>query len=70
MIVKHRDNFTSLPFFRIQRRVVRLKSTDVSEEYIASIFRIEEIICFHAAFLLGLFFGSEDEGDMFLRNVN
>jgi hypothetical protein len=24
---------------------------------------------FHAGFLLGLFFGPEDEGDMFLRNV-
>jgi hypothetical protein len=25
--------------------------------------------CFHADFLLGLFFNSEDGGDMFLRNV-
>jgi hypothetical protein len=25
--------------------------------------------CFHASFLLGLFFDPEDGGDMFLRNV-
>jgi hypothetical protein len=25
--------------------------------------------CFHAGFLLGLFFDPEDGGDMFLRNV-
>jgi hypothetical protein len=25
--------------------------------------------CFHAGILLGLFFGPEDGGDMFLRNV-
>jgi hypothetical protein len=25
--------------------------------------------CFHAGFLLGLFFGREDGGDMFLRNI-
>jgi hypothetical protein len=25
--------------------------------------------CFHASFLLGIFFDPEDEGDMFLRNV-
>jgi hypothetical protein len=25
--------------------------------------------CFHAGFLLGLFFDPEDAGDMFLRNV-
>jgi hypothetical protein len=30
-----------------------------------------EYLCylFHAGFLLGLFFDSEDGGDMFLRNV-
>jgi hypothetical protein len=43
-----------------------LKVTDVSEEDIASIFRVEEeaeqetrahlVTCFHAGFLLGLFF--------------
>jgi hypothetical protein len=26
-------------------------------------------ICFHAGFLLGLFFEPEDRGNMFLRNV-
>jgi hypothetical protein len=26
--------------------------------------------CFHAGFLLGLFFDSDDEGDMFLRNIS
>jgi hypothetical protein len=28
-----------------------------------------DITCFHAGFLLGLFFDTEDGGDMFLRNV-
>jgi hypothetical protein len=50
-------------------------STDVSEEHIASIFSVKAGVyhmlttCFHAGFLLGLFFGPEDRGDMFLRNV-
>jgi hypothetical protein len=26
--------------------------------------------CFHAGFLLGLFFDPEDGGDMFIRNVS
>jgi hypothetical protein len=56
-----------------------LKSTNLSEEYIASIFRIEKeaeketsvktallATCFHAGFLLDLFFYPEDGGDMFL----
>jgi hypothetical protein len=53
-------------------RIVRCKSTDVSEEHIASIFRVEEHLlatCSHAGFLLGLFIDSEYEGDMFLRKV-
>jgi hypothetical protein len=57
----------------IKRYVDRWKSTGVSEEYIASIFRVEEQVlfatCFHADFLLGLFFDPENWGGMFLRNV-
>jgi hypothetical protein len=30
---------------------------------------IQDPTCFHPGFLLGLFFGPEDGGDMFLRNV-
>jgi hypothetical protein len=37
------------------------KATDFSEEHIAT--------CFHAGFLLGLFFDTENGGEMFLRNV-
>jgi hypothetical protein len=48
-------------------------STDVSEEHIASIFRVKKsggkvFTCFHAGILLSLFFDPEDGGDMFLRN--
>jgi hypothetical protein len=39
-----------------------LKATDVSEEHIV-------LATFHAGFLPGPFFGPEDGGDMFLRNV-
>jgi hypothetical protein len=39
-------------------------STDVPEENMASTFT-----CFHAGFLLGLFFDPEDGGDIFLRSA-
>jgi hypothetical protein len=52
---------------------VRLKSSDVSEEHVASIFRAwqAELGCYilHAGFLICLFFDPDDGGDMFLRNV-
>jgi hypothetical protein len=38
-----------------------LKVNDVSEDLLATYF--------HAGFFLGLIFGPEDGGDMFLRNV-
>jgi hypothetical protein len=64
----------------IKRCAVRWKSTDVAEEHVASIFRVEEwakqetglallATNFHAGFLLGLSFEPEDGSDMFLRNV-
>jgi hypothetical protein len=37
------------------------------EEHVAS--RALLATCFHAGFLLGLFFDPEDGGDMFLQNV-
>jgi hypothetical protein len=45
------------------------------EERVAFILRAEEkakqnLYLLHADFLLGLFFGTDDKGDMFLRNVN
>jgi hypothetical protein len=52
-----------------------LKSTDVSEERIASIFRLEELAeqalatYFDAGFLLCLIFDPEDADDIFIRNV-
>jgi hypothetical protein len=63
----------------IWRRVLRWVSTDVSEEHIASIFRVEEI-CSGNQRAISLppacslvcwtyFFDPEDGGDMFLRNV-
>jgi hypothetical protein len=42
-------------------------STNVLEEHIASIFRVKAALlatCFHTGFLLGLFFDTEDGGDM------
>jgi hypothetical protein len=54
-----------------------LKSSDVSQN-IASVFKVEEYAeqetsrachLLHADLWLGLFFDSEDVGDMFLRNV-
>jgi hypothetical protein len=38
------------------------------EEHVASIALLAT--CFHAGFLLGLFFNLEDGGDMFLQNVS
>jgi hypothetical protein len=49
----------------IQRLVVHLNSTDISEEHIASM----KVAIHHAGFLLGLFFDPGDGEDMFLRNV-
>jgi hypothetical protein len=57
--------------------------TDVSEEHVASIFRVEQYskqettmesmgsACYllRAGFLLGLFSDPEDGGDMFFRNI-
>jgi hypothetical protein len=56
------------------RRVIRWVSTDVSEEHIASIFRVEEIGSANQQASRWLawwtyFFGPEDGGDTFLRNV-
>jgi hypothetical protein len=42
-------------------------STDVSEEHIASTFRVAT--CYPAGFWFGSSFDPEDGGDMFLRNV-
>jgi hypothetical protein len=41
-------------------------STDVSEEHVASLFKVEE---FSSGLLFGLFFDPQNGGDMFLRNV-
>jgi hypothetical protein len=43
----------------IKRRVVHLKSTDVSEKHCHLL---------HAGLILGLFFSPEDGNDVFLRN--
>jgi hypothetical protein len=46
------------------------KSTEVSEEHVTYIFRVEEYCCMlHAGFLLGAPLNSENEGDIFSRNV-
>jgi hypothetical protein len=56
----------------ISHHVVQWKLTNVSEEYVPSIFRNQhEADCFllHAGFLLGLLLDHYDGGDMLLRNV-
>jgi hypothetical protein len=47
-------------------------STNVSEKYVASIFKgeAETRMKPHADILLGVFFNSEDGGDMFLGNIS
>jgi hypothetical protein len=56
--------------------VYPVKVSDISEEYIASIFRVEEyakpetIMTQQTSFFLGFFFNPEDEGDVFLRNID
>jgi hypothetical protein len=45
-------------------RVVGWKSTDVSEEHVASIFMVSACFLFHATFLSGLCFVAEDGNDM------
>jgi hypothetical protein len=47
-------------------------STDVSEEHVNFIFKVEEQaeqVESQADFFIGLFFYPDDEGDMFHRNV-
>jgi hypothetical protein len=61
-----------------RRRAVR-RQPDVSDERTVSIFRVEKLrkkpaehelsLSASASFMFGLLFDSEDEGDMFLRNV-
>jgi hypothetical protein len=54
---------------RISHRVVRRKPTDVSKQHIISIFNHQQSCACHLfspGFLLSLFFGPEDGGDMFL----
>jgi hypothetical protein len=49
-----------------------MKSTifwDMTPCSLLNVDRAQIATCFHAGFLLGLFFDPEDEGDMFLRNV-
>jgi hypothetical protein len=41
----------------------------VSEKHVACIFRAVFATYFHPGFWLRLFFDTEDEGDMFLRNA-
>jgi hypothetical protein len=59
----------------IQRRVVRWKSTDVSEEHVAYVFRVEKISQTRKQREAGkkaepgLFFIREDGSDMFFLNV-
>jgi hypothetical protein len=58
----------NIPYMRrvlssgIQRTVVRLKSTDVSKEHDASIFKDSYLL--YADFLFRLFFDPEDGGDV------
>jgi hypothetical protein len=59
--------FWRVSYSRIRSRVVRWVSTNVSEERIASIFRVEEIgLANQRAIGQG---DPEDGGDKFLRNV-
>jgi hypothetical protein len=46
-----------------------LKLTDVTDEHITST-RGMLATCFHTGFLHGLFFNSEDGGNIFLQNVS
>jgi hypothetical protein len=74
MRLSRRSFWRALPS-GISRRVVRWKSTDISEEHVTSIFRVEEtprqamsVTCFRCVILLGSFFDSEGSY-VFLRNV-
>jgi hypothetical protein len=59
---------------RVNRRFggtyrLHLQCRKTSRAWNQSESRWQAELCFHAGFLLGLFFDPEDRGDMFLRNV-
>jgi hypothetical protein len=66
--VKHKYGYEELLSWGIWRHVVHWQTTEVSEENVASILRFAYYLL-QPGILLGLFFDTEDRGNMFLRKI-
>jgi hypothetical protein len=69
LIVTGRESFEVCVDRRAAAATSPTRELCVQTEYNSGVFNLTNAACFHAGFLLGLFFGPEGGSDMFLQDV-